>query len=141
MFYYLVLSCTGLALFISLTAMLFFSKPIKAMLSSVLPSELSLAWETYMRYMIIVVGVGGGVSIYRFKNYLESSVDKETPHMPLTSERWALELYETLLDTLTSIGWLMFWFFLAVMIAYVILKVRKKDNLANTESPPANPKS
>lgn len=125
MFYYLVLSCTALALFISVVAMLFFSKPIRTMLDAILPNELALAWATYMRYMIIVIGVGGGVSMFRFEKYLEPAKDGHIL-VPLTSERWALELYDTLLSTLSSIGWLVFWLFLIAMIAFVILKVNKK---------------
>lgn len=126
MIYYLVLSCTLLSLSISLMAMIFFSKSINAILTSVLPKELALAWSSYMRYMIVVVGLGGGVRIYNYEKYLESSPPN------LTTERWVLELYETLLNTLSSIGWLVFWLFLAAMIVFISVKMRdKKKTMLN----------
>jgi len=125
MVYTLIISCTLLSLLVSIIAMFFFSKPIRVMVSSILPDELATAWSTFMRYMIVVIGVGGGVRIYNYEKYLDTGAADHVP-VPLTSGRWALELYDTLLNTLSSIGWLVFWLFAIVMIAYVILKVRER---------------
>lgn len=119
MIYYLVISCTLLSLTLSFIAMLFFSKSIHVILTSVLPKELSLAWSSYMRYMIIVVGLGGGINLYHYEKYLGDS------KTALTDEGWVLELYQSLLNTLTAIGWLMFWLFLAALVAFIFLKVKE----------------
>lgn len=125
MFFSLIIACTLLSLFVSIIAMLFFSKPIRMMVTSILPQELADAWATFMKYMIVVIGVGGGVRVYNYEKYIDTGAKDHIP-TPLTNERWALELYDTLLNTLSSIGWLVFWLFAVVMIAYVILKVRER---------------
>lgn len=119
MLYLLILVCTLLSLAISLIAMWFFSKSINTMLSSVLPVDLASAWSTFMRYMIVVIGLGGGVSIYHYKDYLQHPENMN----------WVIEIYDTILNTLSSIGWLVFWLFALTMIAYILSKIidRKKS--------------
>jgi hypothetical protein len=52
-----------------------------------------------------------------------------TPHerlgmrISLTSERWILEIYRTIIETLQSTAWMLLVFFLFALIAYVIVKV------------------
>ena len=41
----------------------------------------------------------------------------------LTAERWTLEVYRTVIETLQSIAWLFLVVFLVALVAYVIVRV------------------
>ena len=68
----------------------------------------------------MVVGVSGGVRPLELEKYL-------TPNRPgatapeLSLERWTLELYRSLIDSLQSIAWMLLLFFIGAMIAYVLV--------------------
>ena len=71
-----------------------------------------------------MVGVSGGVRIYSIERYI-SAPDlhpEEQKVLELTSERWVLELYRTIIETLQSIAWMLLIVFVATLIAYVLVR-------------------
>ena len=57
---------------------------------------------------------------------LEAGPHRETdmqPVLELTQERWILEVYRTIIETLQGIAWALLLFFLFSLIAYVFVRV------------------
>ncbi len=100
---------------------LVFTKPIDGILSRIIPEEISSAWSRYLKFAIYVIGIGGGVRVWSFEKYL-------TPQEPykeivqLTSDRWMLEIYETVIGTLQGTVILLLVFFVFALIALVIVR-------------------
>jgi hypothetical protein len=98
-----------------------FDKSIGSILARIVSSELSSAWQKYLRFAIYVVGISGGVRIWDLEKYI-SPQDKDAQPLVLTGERWMLEIYRTLIETLQSIAWMLLVFFLFALIAYVVVR-------------------
>jgi hypothetical protein len=45
--------------------------------------------------------------------------------LQLTTERWGLEIYRTIIETLLSIAWMLLIVFVVTLIAYVIVRGRE----------------
>lgn len=91
-----------------------FNKPIARILNQVVPGELGHAWVRYMQFAIYVVGLASGVRVWEAEQYLERT---------LTSERWLLELYQTVFGTLQGAAMLLLVFFVFSLIAVVIVRI------------------
>lgn len=101
-----------------------FTPSLDRILRRIIADEISTGWLQYLRFAIVVVGVGTGVRIHELERYISPSEhDKEQRILELTSERWVLEIYRTIFETLEGIAWLLLWFFIVAMIAYVIVRV------------------
>ncbi|MFB0535235.1 MAG: hypothetical protein ACETWR_09650 [Anaerolineae bacterium] len=112
---------------------LIFTKPIEGILSRVIPDEISLAWSRYLKFAIYVVGIGGGVRVWSFEKYLTLQ-EPYKEIVPLTSDRWVLEIYQTIIGTLQSTVMLLLVFFVFALIALVIVRAFELRK-AKTESP------
>ena len=97
-----------------------FREPMKRILDRVVSTELSGAWCRYMEFAIYVVGVSGGVRIWELEKYITARRDG-TP-IGLNADRWVLEVYRTLIESLQSAAWLLLVFFVFALIAYVIVR-------------------
>jgi len=111
---------------------LIFSKPIDGILSRVIPDEISSAWSRYLKFAMYVVGIGGGVRVWEFEKYLTPQ-GPYTETIALTSDRWVLEIYATIMGTLQSTVMLLLVFFAFALIALVIVRVFELRT-AKTES-------
>jgi hypothetical protein len=111
---------------------LIFTKPIEGILSRVIPDEISLAWSRYLKFAIYVVGIGGGVRVWSFEKYLTLQ-EPYKEIVPLTSDRWVLEIYQTIIGTLQSTVILLLVFFVFALIALVIVRAFELRK-AKTES-------
>ena len=111
---------------------LIFTKPIEGILSRVIPDEISSAWSRYLRFAIYVVGIGGGVRVWSFEKYLTLQ-EPYKEIVPLTSDRWVLEVYQTIIGTLQSTVMLLLVFFVFALIALVIVRAFELRK-AKTES-------
>ena len=100
---------------------LIFTKPIEGILSRVIPDEISSAWSRYLKFAIYVVGIGGGVRVWSFEKYLTLQ-EPYKEIVPLTSDRWVLEIYQTIIGTLQSTVMLLLVFFVFALIALVIVR-------------------
>jgi hypothetical protein len=101
-----------------------FAGPIDAILKRIIADKISEAWLKYMKFAILVVGVSAGVKIYELEKYITPfRGDKDAAVVRLTQERWVLELYRTVIDTLQGIAWMLLVFFVFALIAYVIVRL------------------
>lgn len=98
-----------------------FHKPIQKILVRILTEEVSVAWQKYISFAILVVGISGGVRIWSLEKYIEPQVAEQP--LQLNADRWLLEIYQTLISAMQSITWLLLVFFIFSMIAFVIIRV------------------
>jgi len=98
-----------------------FDRPVAAILARLVTDEFAAAWHRYITFAIYVVGISGGVRIWTLEQYLNPR-GKDEPPLALTAQRWTLEIYRTILETLQSTAWLLLAFFLVALIAYVIVR-------------------
>lgn len=100
-----------------------FSGPISQILDRIIADEISAAWVRYLRFAIIVVGISSGVRIYDLERYITPDFrDLTGQAIELNLERWVLEVYRTIVETLQGIAWMLLVFFVVALIAYVIVR-------------------
>lgn len=99
-----------------------FNKPIEGILHRLIPDEISHAWAKYLKFAIYVVGISGGVRIWELERYITRQY-QTAEILQLTTERWVLEVYRTIIGTLQSAAWLLLIFFVFALLAYVIVRV------------------
>lgn len=128
MFYTLLLVTFGIALAVSFLVARFFERPIGSILDRIVADDVSRGWQRYLTFAIYVVGVSGGVRLYQLERYLEDGAlgmrpdGTAVPPPVLTGERWVLEVYRTVIETLQSLAWMLLVFFLVALVAYVIVR-------------------
>ena len=61
--------------------------------------------------------------------------DKDAKIIELTADRWLLELYRTVIETLQGIPWLLLVFFAFALIAYVIVRSSELKRKSANETP------
>lgn len=98
-----------------------FKSPINRILHRLVAEDLSEAWSKYLLFAIYVVGISGGVRIWELEKYIIPKAG-EAQSLQLTSERWVLEIYQTIIGTLQSIAWMLLVFFIFALLAYVIVR-------------------
>ena len=99
-----------------------FSGPVDAILKRIVADDIAYAWTRYLQFAIYVVGISGGVRIY----YLERFLNQPAPDQPkpaLDANRWILEIYRTVIESMQSIAWMLLVFFIFALLAYVIVRV------------------
>jgi hypothetical protein len=121
MFFALMFATLAVAAVVSFLVVRLFDKPVATILNRIVSSELSPAWQKYLRFAIYVVGISGGVRIWDLEKYISPQA-KDAEPLVLTPERWMLEIYRTLLETLQSIAWMLLVFFVFALIAYVVVR-------------------
>lgn len=106
-----------------------FNKPIKAILERIINDSISAAWHRYITFAAFVVGISGGVRIYSLERYIQPQIaaDGRTVPLPvLTSERWTLEIYRTVIECLQSMAWMYLVVFLFALVAYVVVRIAER---------------
>ena len=121
MFLSLLIVTFSIAIFVSFLVTRLFNSSISAILNRIISEELATAWKRYIVFAIYVVGISGGVRIHQLERYITSRMRDDSP-LILTSERWTLEVYRTVIETLQSIAWMLLIFFIFALIAYVVLR-------------------
>lgn len=114
-----------------------FAKPIENILRRIIADEICVAWVKYMKFAILVVGISAGVRIHELEKYITPQRwDKEAKLVDLTGERWILELYRTVIETLQGIAWMLLVFFLFALLAYVIVRIAEMKHRLDDPPPP-----
>jgi hypothetical protein len=111
----------AIAILVSLGVARLFHQPIAAILQRIVSTELGSAWQRYVTFAIYVVGVSGGVRVWELEKYVNPR-GKDAPPIVLNADRWTLEVYRTVIGTLQSIAWILLVFFVAALIAYVVVR-------------------
>lgn len=121
MFLTLLIVTFVIAFGVSFIVVRLFDKSTSRILSRIIRDDISSAWDRYLKFAIIVVGISGGVRIWELEQYIRPRRYDEI-QMVLTAERWVLEVYRTVIGTLQSIAWMLLIFFIVALIAYVIVR-------------------
>lgn len=131
MFLALLLLTLILALAVSVAIVRMFANPLDRILKRIIADDISDAWLKYMKFAILVVGVSSGVRIYELEKYITApSALKDSQAVQLTGDRWVLEIYRTIIETLQGIAWMLLLFFVFALIAYMVVRhaeLRKKQ--------------
>jgi hypothetical protein len=90
-------------------------------LKRIISDEIYSAWANYIIFAIFVVGISGGVRIWELEKYITPS-NKDASVLVLNQERWVLEIYRTIIESMQSIAWMLLLFFAFALIAFVIVK-------------------
>ena len=101
-----------------------FTQPISGILNRIITDDISAAWLKYMKFAIYVVGISKGVRVWELERYINPGrYDDKARILELTQDRWILEVYRTIIETLQGIAWMLLVFFVFALIAYVIVRV------------------
>ncbi|MCL4488564.1 MAG: hypothetical protein M1570_10605 [Chloroflexi bacterium] len=110
-----------IAFLVSTVVVFVFGKPIDAILRRILSEDISQAWTRYLKFAIYVMGIGGGVRVWDYEKYL-TPIQPYNAVLPLTSDRWALEIYQTIISTLQATVTILLVFFVFALIAMVVVR-------------------
>ena len=127
MFYLLLLVTFLVALLVCYIVSRLFNDSIYKILNLIVPEAINEAGLKYIKFAIYVVGISGGVRIGDLERYITSRYNNREV-LQLTTERWTLEIYRTLIGSLQSIATVLLIFFVFTLIAYVILKIFSSKN-------------
>lgn len=115
-----------------ITARVFYGS-ITGILQRIVEADIARAWSRYLIFAIYVVGISGGVRIYELERYIIpdlTTTGRQTEPLTLTTDRWILEIYRTIIQSLQAIAWMLLVFFVFALIAYVIIRIfeaRKRE--------------
>ncbi|MEP6990610.1 MAG: hypothetical protein ABJA80_06735 [bacterium] len=121
MFLALLVVTFAIALLVSFIVARLFSASIRRILDRVVSPDLAGAWHRYLLFALYVVGISGGVRIWSLEQYINPR-DPKTPALVLTPDRWTLEVYRTVIETLQSTAWMLLVAFVVLLLAYVITR-------------------
>ena len=131
MFITLLVATFIISFVVSTIVVLFFSRPLDKILDRIISDQISGAWSKYLKFAIYVTGISSGVRIWDLEKYItKSQVYKDAEIVQLTTERWVLEVYRTIIGTLQGIAWMLLVFFVFALVAYVIVRVFEMKNKA-----------
>ncbi len=122
MFMTLLATTFVVALLVTSIVVFVFDKSIKHILTRIVSDDLAYAWTRYLRFAIYVVGIGGGVQVWSLEKYIV----RQEPYgeiVALTSDRWMLELYNTVIGSLQSTAVVLLVFFVFALIGVVIVRL------------------
>jgi len=122
MFYLLILVTFLVALLVCFVVSRLFNDSIYKILNLIVPEAINEAWLKYIKFAIYVVGISGGVRVWDLEKYITSRSSNRAV-VELTTERWTLEIYRTLIGSLQSIATVLLIFFVFTLIAYVVLRI------------------
>ncbi|MCF8011809.1 MAG: hypothetical protein K9L17_06460 [Clostridiales bacterium] len=123
-----------IAFLVSFITVRIFRTPLERILKRLIPEDISYAWLRYLQFAIYVVGISRGVEIWQLEKYItpqNNIPEKSREIIMLNADRWALEIYRTIIGTLSGIAWMLLVFFVFALVAYVIVRIfesRKLDN-------------
>ncbi len=121
MFYTLMLVTFVLAVIVTFGVVKAFNKPLSLIFNRIIQDPVSEVWKKYITFAAYVVGISGGVRIYQLERYL-SPAKNDSGVLVLTPERWTLEIFRTIIETLQSLAWMYLVVFIVALIAYVIVR-------------------
>ena len=121
MFFTLLIVTFVIALAVSFGAVRLFDRPIASILRRIVAEELSGAWHRYIKFAAFVVGISAGVRIHELERYI-SAPGKDEEVLVLTAERWTLEVYRTVIETLQGIAWMLLLVFVVALLAYALAR-------------------
>ncbi len=126
MFITLLIVTFVIALLVTHVVATAFGTSIAKILERIFSEPIGAAWQRYVTFAIYVVGVPGGVRIWELEKYI-SPRGKDDPALVLNMDRWTLEVYRTIIETLQSTAWLLLAFFGVALFAYLIVRLNERS--------------
>lgn len=123
MFITLLVTTFIIAFVVSTIVVLFFSRPIEKILDRIISDQISRAWSKYLKFAIYITGISSGVRIWNLEKYITKPEYQGSEIVLLTTERWVLEVYRTVIGTLQGVAWMLLVFFVFALVAYVVVRV------------------
>jgi hypothetical protein len=133
-FFALLIATLLIAFVVSFLLTRVFRKPVDRILHRLIGEDIYTEWGKYLRFAIYVVGVSGGVQVWKLERYI-SAEGPDQKILELTQERWVLEIYRTVLGTLQGVAWMLLVFFLVALVAFVIVKGREWKRQGHSSDP------
>lgn len=121
MFFTLLIVTLLISIVVSFAVVRLFDRPVGSILRRIVADELSGAWHRYIKFAAYVVGISGGVRIHELERYI-SAPKKDEEVLVLTPERWTLEVYRTVIETIQGIAWMLLLVFVVALVAYVLAR-------------------
>jgi hypothetical protein len=115
-----------------------FNAPLRAIFNRIISDQLGAAWHRYVTFAIFVVGISGGVRIWDLEKYISPRA-KDDPVLVLNGDRWVLEVYRTVIETLQATAWMLLVVFLVALIAFVIVRAFELRRGVTAPSPRPQP--
>ncbi len=122
MFVTLLIVTFVIAFAVSTIVVCIFKKPLDKILARIISDEISRVWAKYLIFAIYVTGISSGVRIWDLEKYITEPRFEGSKIVQLTSERWVLEVYRTIISTLQGVAWMLLVFFVFALVAYVIVR-------------------
>lgn len=124
MFFSLLLVNFLVAFSVSYIIVFFFSKSVNDIMDRVISDKIHTAWVKYVKFASMVVGISSGVRIYDIEKYINPVTYGKSGNtiISLNSERWSLEVFRTVIETLQGLTWVFLLFFIVALLAYVIVR-------------------
>ena len=113
---------------------LVFRKQVDRILQRLVGEDIYTAWSKYLLFAVYVVGISGGVRVWELDRYITPVKDQQI--IELTSDRWFLEIFRTVIGTLQSVAWVLLLFFLVALIALMLVKGREMKRPNRMEESP-----
>ena len=110
-----------LAVAVSYLVIRAFKRSVAAIFNRIVQDDISIVWQRYITFAAFVVGVSGGVRIHQLERYI-SAPEKDQVILELNAQRWILEIYRTIIETLQSLAWMYLVVFIFALLAYVIVR-------------------
>jgi len=130
-FLLLLIALLAIASIIAWLVVIFFRNPIDSIFNRVIGESIAGAWRKFITFALFVVGISSGVDVWKLERFLQPATEKAAK-VELTPEYWGLEIYHTIIGTLGGMAWALLLLFLAMLIAFLI--VRRQDSRRTEKS-------
>ncbi len=123
MFLTLLLVTFAIATTVSVVVAAVFRRPVQRILARIIADDISSTWLRYLMFALFVVGISSGVRIWELEKYITRSPARGAEVVELTRDRWILEVYRTVIETLQGLAWVLLVFFIVALIAFVLVRM------------------
>jgi hypothetical protein len=130
MFITLLIATFIISFAVTTIVVLIFAKPLNQILDRIISDQISRAWSKYLKFAMYVIGISSGVRIWDLEKYITKPQYQGSEIIQLTTERWTLEIYRTIIGTLQGIAWMLLVFFIFALVAYVIVRISEMRDKA-----------
>jgi hypothetical protein len=133
MFLTLLLTTFAIAAIVSCVIAFAFRYPVKRILARIIADDLGSSWLRYLMFALFVVGISSCVRIWDLEKYITKPPVKNAEIVQLTPDRWVLEIYRTVIDTLQGLAWVLLVFFVITLFAFVLVRLFEVRRAKSTE--------
>ena len=139
MFLGLLFATVVVAFAVSALTAWIFTKPLDSILKRIIADAISSAWLRYLQFAILVVGISSGVRVHDLERYLGPGAGSAQTS-GLSLDRWVWEIYQTTIESLLGIAWVLLVFFVFALIAYVIVRIGEMRSEQSNAGEPSGSK-